>query len=180
MIQTLKNIDWRAVGSRTAAAARISYVIAQLAAMAVVMVAEITYERRQQIRNAAVMAVASAFVTAEAVYKAGMVTRNWVERIGSASAVALKEMPEEMAPLAPLAAPVIAVTNSAASAFVNWLQLDDNNAGRIVKEVEGNFGATLVNKMDALMALPATTLREMAGTRSRYPKAKLAAMIMAA
>lgn len=136
VFQTLKNVDWRAMGSRTAAAARIAYIVTQLAAMAVVMVAEITYEHRQQIRNFAVMAVASAVVTAEAVYKAGMATGNWVERIGSASVETLDKLPEGVAPVAPIAAPAIAVTKSAATALKDWLQFDSD----VAEDVEQTGG----------------------------------------
>lgn len=188
-VKALRAIDWETVGNRAGVAARTAWTVAQLLAMLTVMVAEAAYENRQQIRDAAVKAVAATIVTAEAVYNAGTSTRNWVERMNDSSAVALKEMPEQLSAVAPITAPVVAVAKSATAALINWLQLDSVDTTEVaeitevteeVEPVSEGFGEQLVRSMDELMALPAATLREMVGTRTRYPKAKLVAMLMVA
>lgn len=191
-IKALKGIDWATVGNRAGVAARTAWTVAQLLAMVVTLTFEMAYENRQQIRQAIVKAVAAFIVTAEEVLKAGQATRNWVERMNDSSAVALKEMPEQLNAVAPIAAPVVAVAKSATAALINWLQLDSVDTTEVaeitevtevteeIEPVSEGFGEQLVRSMDELMALPAATLREMVGTRARYPKAKLVAMVMAA
>lgn len=178
VLSTLKSIDWAAVAARLGAAARVTWVAAQLMAMVTVMLAEVAYERRQQIRNGAVMAVAMTVVAAERTFQAGQATRNWLERMGSTTTETLAELPEQIAPVAPIVAPTLAVAKSAAAALSDWLDMGSDTDNEVA-EVEEGFGAQLVRTMDDLMALPAATLREMAGTRTRYPKAKLVAMVMA-
>lgn len=178
-IKALKGIDWATVGNR-------AWNVTQLLAMVVTLTFEMAYENRQQIRQAIVKAVAAFIVTAEEVLKAGQATRNWVERMNDSSAVALKEMPEQIAPVAPIVAPVVAVAKSATAALTNWLQFSDEEAEgsetleEVTEPANEGFGEQLVRSMDELMALPAATLREMVGTRARYPKAKLVAMLMVA
>lgn len=171
---TIRSIDWQNV-------ARTTWTIAQLVAMAAVFVAEVAYEHRQQIKQAAVKAVAAAVVTAEAVFHAGKATGNWVGRISSATVNKLPELPEQLAPVAPIIAPVLAIAESASVALSDWLELG-SECNKEVEEVaevaEEGFGEMLVRTMDELVALPADTLREMANTRGRYSKAKLAAMVM--
>lgn len=184
VLSTLKSIDWVTVAARLGAAARATWVAAQLLTMVTVMLAEVAYEHRQQIRNGAVMAVAMTVVAAERTFQAGQATRNWLERMGSATTETLAELPEQIAPVAPIVAPTLAVAKSAAAALSDWLDMgadSDNEVAEVeeVAEVAEGFGAQLVRTMDDLMALPAATLREMAGTRTRYPKAKLVAMVMA-
>lgn len=184
--KALKSVDWQALSARMGAGLAAAWVAAQLLAMACVMVAEMAYENRQQIRDTAVKAVAAFIVTAEEVMKAGQATRNWVERMNDSSAEILKEMPEQLNAVAPISAPVMAIAKSATAALANWLQFDSDDSddvakvAEVVEQTEEKFGEKLVRSMDELMALPAATLREMVGTRTRYPKAKLVAMLMVA
>lgn len=176
-MKKLRNVDWERVAANVGAAA-------QLSLMVIVMAAEMAYENRQQIRDAAVKAVAAFIVTAERVYQAGKQTRNWVERMNASSAVALKEMPEQLNAVAPIAAPISAIAKSATAALSDWLRFSENEEegsetlDEVVELEKDGFGAMLVEQMDELRALPAATLREMAGTRTRYPKAQLVAMLM--
>lgn len=185
-VKALRAIDWETVGNRAGVAARTAWTVAQLLAMVATLAFEMAYENRQQIRDAAVKAVAAAIVTTEEVIKAGQATRNWVERMNASSAAILEEMPEQIAPVAPIAAPITAVAKSATAALTNWLQFSDDEAEdsetleEVIEPANEGFGEQLVRSMDELMALPAATLREMVGTRARYPKAKLVAMLMVA
>lgn len=176
-MKKLRNVDWEKVAANVGAAA-------QLSLMVIVMVAEMAYENRQQIRDAAVKAVAAFIVTAERVYQAGKQTRNWVERMNASSAVALKEMPEQLNAVAPIAAPISAIAKSATAALSDWLRFSENEEegsetlDEVVELEKDGFGAMLAGQLDELRALPAATLREMVGTRTRYPKAQLVAMLM--
>lgn len=176
-MKKLRNVDWEKVAANVGAAA-------QLSLMVIVMAAEMAYENRQQIRDAAVKAVAAIIVTGERIYRAGKQTRNWVERMNASSAVALKEMPEQLSAVAPIAAPIIAIAKSATAALSDWLRFSENEEegsetlDEVVELEKDGFGALLVEQMDELRALPAATLREMVGTRTRYPKAQLVAMLM--
>lgn len=176
-MKKLRNVDWEKVAANVGAAA-------QLSLMVIVMAAEMAYENRQQIRDAAVKAVAAIIVTGERIYRAGKQTRNWVERMNASSAVALKEMPEQLSAVAPIAAPIIAIAKSATAALSDWLRFSENEEegsetlDEVVELEKDGFGAMLVEQLDELRALPAATLREMVGTRTRYPKAQLVAMLM--
>lgn len=173
-------VDWQVVGNRTATVARFIWVVLQILAMVMVMSAEVAYEHRQQIRDFVVKAVAFVIILTEDVNNSGVKTRAWVSRIGLSSAEILKEMPEQVAPVAPVVSPIIAVSKSVAAALTDWLQLDDADDDEVANVVEEKPEISMAQRMEELMSLPAATLREMVGTRSRYPKAKLVSMLMAA
>jgi len=72
---TLRALPWGAYMARTAAGLRACWIAAQLLAMAVAIGAAIAYEHRQQIRDAAIAAIAAVVVAAQATYHAGRRTR---------------------------------------------------------------------------------------------------------
>lgn len=71
----LQALPWAAYGTRTVAGLRACCLAAQLLAMAVAIGAAIAYEHRQQIRDAAIAAIAAVVVAAQATYHAGRRTR---------------------------------------------------------------------------------------------------------
>lgn len=168
IVQTVRNADWKAIAARTGATLQLTWAFAQLLTMTLLILSELIYSNRQKIFNAAAHSVAFTVVVTEMVYQAGGKTREWVDRINAQSADFLDSVPEQMAPVAPIVAPTVTVAKSAYSALIDWLGFS------MIEEV------TPEQRMEELMALPAATLREMAGTRSRYPKAKLVAMIVGA
>lgn len=117
---TLRALPWGAYMARTAAGLRACWIAAQLLAMAVAIGAAIAYEHRQQIRDAAIAAIAAVVVAAQATYHAGRCTRRlwdqlvaFSERMGrwySSLLVGTTTAPAAAAPAvlpaAPAAAPV--------------------------------------------------------------------------
>jgi hypothetical protein len=172
-LQVIRGIDWKAVADRTGTAARFAWFAMQLLTMAAVMMAEIAYENRQEIRQFAVKVIAFMVVAAETTYNAGVKTRAWVERMNDAATQEFDKVP---ATIAPIAGVTIAVAKSAATATVNWLGFNDVEPAPVQAPVQ----KTLEEQIEELMALPAATLREMAGTNRRYTKAKLVNMIVMA
>lgn len=158
--------------------AQITWAALQLLALAAVITGEVLYERRQQIREAAIAAYAWLVIAAEETYAAGKATGNWVARIGDAAGRAATATPEVLAPVAPIVAVATTVAKSAATAFADWIAEPAEEAE--VEEAEEVETGTALPTLEELLALPAATLREMAGTNRRYPKAKLAGMILAA
>ena len=169
-LQALRGIDWKSVAARTGAAARFAWFAVQLLTMAAVMLAEVAYESRQEIRDFVVKAIAYTVVTAETTYNAGVKTRAWVERMNDAATQEFDKVP---AAIAPIAGVVVAVAKSAFTATADWLGFNDVEPAATVQK-------TLEEQIEELMALPAATLREMAGTNRRYNKAKLVNMIVMA
>ena len=117
---TLRALPWGAYMARTAAGLRACWIAAQLLAMAVAIGAAIAYEHRQQIRDAAIAAIAAVVVAAQATYHAGRRTRRlwdqlvaFSERMGrwySSLLVGTTTAPAAAAaavlPTAPVTAPV--------------------------------------------------------------------------
>jgi HK97 family phage major capsid protein len=75
-ITAVRALPWGAYMARTAAGLRACWIAAQLLAMAVAIGAAIAYEHRQQIRDAAIAAIAAVVVAAQATYHAGRRTRS--------------------------------------------------------------------------------------------------------
>ncbi len=112
MNTTTTTINWSAVGARAAAGMRICWAVAQLAAMAAVLLADLIWEHRREIKAAAVAAVAAVILAAEATYEAGRATRRWLEQLADASATLTAAMPAPLAPVAPVAGPALATLES--------------------------------------------------------------------
>lgn len=91
----LRSIPWATVGRRC-------WIAAQLVTAAVVLLAEIAWEHRAQIRAALVTAIAAVIVAAQLTIEAGRWTRHTVEAISSRSVVLLPQQP--LAALAPITA----------------------------------------------------------------------------
>lgn len=120
-ITAVRALPWGAYMARTAAGLRACWIAAQLLAMAVAIGAAIAYEHRQQIRDAAIAAIAAVVVAAQATYHAGRRTRRlwdqlvaFSERMGrwySSLLVGTTTAPAAAAPAvlptAPAAAPVL-------------------------------------------------------------------------
>jgi hypothetical protein len=94
--------------TRTAAGLRLCWAVAQLLTMAAVMLADLAWEHRQELRQAAVAAVAATITAAEFAYRAGQAARRWLEQLADASATLTAAMPACVAPVAPLAGPALA------------------------------------------------------------------------
>lgn len=90
-------IDWRAVGNRTARALELAWTVAQLLLTAAVLIGEVIWEHRAQIRQALVTAIAATFV-------AGQWTRLQLDRLSNRSAALLPRQP--VVALAPITATV--------------------------------------------------------------------------
>lgn len=112
MTTTTTTINWSAVGARTAAGLRLCWAAAQLLAMAAVLVIDLIWEHRQELRAAAVAAVAATITAAEFTYRAGRATRLWLEQLADAGATLTAAMPAPLAPVAPLAGPALATLES--------------------------------------------------------------------
>lgn len=92
-------IDWRAVGDRTARALELAWTVAQLLLTAAVLVGEVIWEHRAQIRQALVTAIA-------ATYLAGQWTRLQLERLSGRTVALLPQQPIDA--LAPITATLAA------------------------------------------------------------------------
>lgn len=115
--RALARIDWSAVGARTAAGLRLCWAVAQLAAMAAVLLADLIWEHRREIRQAAVAAVAATITAAEFTYRAGRATRRWLEQLADAGATLTAAMPAPLAPVAPVVGPALATLESLRAAL---------------------------------------------------------------
>lgn len=118
----LQALPWAAYGTRTVAGLRACCLAAQLLAMVGAIAAAVVWEHRQQIRDAAIAAIAAVVVAAQATYVAGRSARRlWArlldlsERMGRAYARLLVGAPAAAQPVvavaiapAPVAAPVAA------------------------------------------------------------------------
>lgn len=103
--------------ARTAAGLRICWAAAQLLAMAAVLLADLIWEHRREIRAAAVAAVAAVILAAEATHEAGRATRRWLEQLVDAGATLTAAMPAPLAPVAPVAGPALATLESLRAAL---------------------------------------------------------------
>jgi len=114
----LQALPWAAYGTRTVAGLRACCLAAQLLAMVGAIAAAIVWEHRQQIRDAAIAAIAAVVVAAQAAYVAGRSARRlWArlldlsERMGRAYARLLVGAPVAVVAVAiapaPVAAPVV-------------------------------------------------------------------------
>jgi hypothetical protein len=95
----LRSIDWATVGRRCWLAAR-------LVATGMVLLAEIAWEHRAQIRAALVTAVAAVIVAAEATHRAGRWTRHAVEALSRRSVALLPQ--QQVSSVAPITATLAA------------------------------------------------------------------------
>lgn len=102
----LRSIDWAAVGRRAANGLRLCWAAAQLITTALVLLAEIAWEHRQQIRAALVTAIAAVIVAAQLIHEAGCWTRCAVEALSNRSAALLPQQPLQL--LAPITATLAA------------------------------------------------------------------------
>lgn len=102
----LRSIDWEAVGRRAGNGLRLCWAVAQLIGTALVLLGEIAWEHRQQIRAALVTAIAAVIVAAQLTHEAGCWTRRAIEALNARSAVLLPQQP--LQPLAPITATLAA------------------------------------------------------------------------
>lgn len=100
----LRSIDWAAVGRRC-------WVTAQLIAAGLLLLAEIAWKHRAQIRQALVTAIAAVIVAAQLTLEAGRWTRHAVEALGRRSVVLLPQQP------LPAVAPITATLAAAREAL---------------------------------------------------------------
>lgn len=112
-IRLVAAIDWRAVGDRTARAIEIAWTVAQLLLAAAVLLAEVAWEHRAQIRQALVTAIAATILAgqwtrqqAERTLRAGAWTRLQLERLSGRTVALLPQQP--IAALAPITATLAA------------------------------------------------------------------------
>lgn len=112
-IRLVAAIDWRAVGDRTARALELAWIVAQLLLAAAVLLGEVAWEHRAQIRQALVIAIAATFLAgqwtrqqAERTMRAGAWTRLQLERLSSRTVALLPQQPIEA--LAPITATLAA------------------------------------------------------------------------
>lgn len=103
----LRSIDWAAVGRRTANGLRTCWVAARLIGTALVLLGEITWEHRQQIRQALVTAIAAAIVAAQLTHEAGRWCRHQLDRISGRAVALLPHQP--LVAVAPITACVAAL-----------------------------------------------------------------------
>lgn len=116
-IRLVAAIDWRAIGARADQALQAAWVAAQLLLAAAVLLGEITWEHRAQIRQALVTAIAATYVAgqwtrqqAERTLRAGAWTRLQLERLSGRSAALLPQQPIKA--LAPITATLAASRES--------------------------------------------------------------------
>ena len=112
-IRLVAAIDWRAVGARTARALELAWIALQLLLTAAVLLGEITWEHRAQIRQVLVTAIAATFLAgqwtrqqAERTLRAGAWTRLQLERLSGRTVALLPQQPIEA--LAPITATLAA------------------------------------------------------------------------
>lgn len=112
-IRLVAAIDWRAVGARADRALQAAWAVAQLLLTAAVLLGEITWEHRAQIRQALVIAIAATYLAgqwtrqqAERTLRAGAWTRLQLERLSGRTVALLPQQPIEA--LAPITATLAA------------------------------------------------------------------------
>lgn len=112
-IRLVAAIDWRAVGDRTARALELAWTALQLLLTAAVLLGEVAWEHRAQIRQALVTAIAATIVAgqwtrqqAERTLRAGAWTRLQLERLSGRTVALLPQQPIEA--LAPITATLAA------------------------------------------------------------------------
>lgn len=115
-------IDWRTIGRTTAQALAVIAVAAQLLLAAAVLIGEIAWEHRAQIRQPLVAAIAATYVAgcwtrhhAERCLRAGQWIRQQINHVCDRSVALLPEQPIEV--LAPITA-VIAAAREALSRLI--------------------------------------------------------------
>lgn len=95
-----------------ASMARTTWTTLQLLAAGLVLLAEIAYEHRQQIRSALVTAIAALVVAAQLTYEAGIWTRRHLLELADRSATLLPRQP--FAAVAPITASIEALREALA------------------------------------------------------------------
>jgi hypothetical protein len=100
----LRSIDWVAVG-------RVCWLTIQLIAFVLVLLSEIAWEHRQQIRQAVVVAIAAVIFAAQLSYEAGCWTHQAIDGLSRRSAALLPQQP------VPAIAPITATLAAAREAL---------------------------------------------------------------
>lgn len=121
--ERLQRVDWAAVAHRTRAGLSLCWAAAQLLGMAALLLADLVWEHRQEIRQAAVAAIAATITAAEFTYRAGRATRRWLEQLADASATLTAVIPDQLAPVAPVLGPLAALSTQAQPATTIARQL---------------------------------------------------------
>ena len=95
-----------------ASMARTTWTVLQLLAAGLVLLAEIAWEHRQQIRSALVTAIAALVVAAQLTYEAGIWTRRHLLELADRSATLIPQQP--LAAVAPITASIEALREALA------------------------------------------------------------------
>lgn len=103
-VQVFQSIDWEEVAHWAGLALRAMWLTLRVIAMAIVLVAELTYENRENIRDFLATVVAVAILTSQLTYEAGVATRDFLESFNDRSAALTPQQPVKA--LASITAPI--------------------------------------------------------------------------
>lgn len=123
--ERLQRVNWAAVAQRTRAGISLCWAVAQLLGMVAVLLSDLVWEHRQEIRQAAVAALAATIAAAEFTYRAGRATRRWLDQLADASATMTAVIPAQLAPIAPVLGPLAALSTQVQPAATIARQLLD-------------------------------------------------------